>query len=240
MTVPDSSLEAISADAPRPAVRVLDVFAVFFFSILTAAVGISVGAAIGGSESYAAQCGSLIGLWCGLIPGTILISKVRGTGNIVTDFRVRFRFPSDLRGVAVGLGCQLLALPALYWAIDQLSSQDIIKKISEPAKDLTDNARGGGFYFMAVLLVVGAPVVEEIFYRGMLLTSLERRMPAWPAILMTGFVFGLVHFNFFTLPGLALFGVALAWLAHRYERLGPAILAHMTFNLVTVIALWHG
>lgn len=240
MTVPDSFLEVVSDDTPRPAVRLLDVFAVFFFSFLTAAVGIAVGVAIGGDDSYAVTCGSLIGLWCGLIPGTLLISRVRGTGNIVRDFRLRFSFPSDLLGVAVGLGCQLVGLPVIYRVIDALSAEDVIEKLGEPAKDLTDNAHGIGFYFMAVLLVIGAPVVEEIFYRGMLLTSLERRLPAWPAIITTGVIFGAVHFNIYTLPGLALFGVALAWLAHRSSRLGPAIVAHATFNLVTVIALWYG
>lgn len=240
MTASDSYPEVVSHDAPRPDVRLLDVFAVFFFSFLTAAVGIAVGVAIGGDESYAVTCGSLIGLWCGLIPGTLLISKVRGTGNIVADFRLRFSFPSDLWGVAVGLGCQLIGLPVIYRVIDALSSEDVIKKLSEPAKDLTDNAHGAGFFVMAILLVIGAPVVEEIFYRGMLLTSLERRLPAWPAVITTGVIFGAVHFNIYTLPGLALFGIALSWLAHRSGRLGPSIVAHASFNLVTVIALWHG
>jgi membrane protease YdiL (CAAX protease family) len=240
MTSSDLPTATVSEDAPRPAVRMLDVAAVFFLSFLTGAIGVGVGAAVGGTGSYAETCGSLIGLWAGLIPGTILISRIRGTGNLIEDFRVRFKFPSDLRGLAVGLACQFLLLPIIYVIIELLGSGDITKKLEEPAKDLTSNAHGPGFFFLAVLLVIGAPVVEEIFYRGMLLTSLERWKPGWPAIVITGVIFGAVHFDIYTLPGLAAFGIVLAWMAHRYERLGPTMLAHAAFNLVTVIALWHG
>jgi membrane protease YdiL (CAAX protease family) len=194
---------------------------------------------VGGTGSYAETIGSLVGLWAGLIPGTLLVCRVRATGNVVKDLGLRFSFPGDLIGIVVGLGSQFLLLPIVY-AVIQIFSGDLTKRLEEPAKDLTDNAHGGGFMLLAVLLVVGAPLVEEIFYRGLLLRSLKRYVPAWPAIILCGAIFGAAHFDLVTLPGLALFGVLLAWLAHRSGRLGPNIVAHAAFNAATVAILWHG
>lgn len=240
MTFPNPTTEIVPADEPRSEIRLFDVVAVFFLSMVTASVGYAVGNSIGGTGSYAETCAGLIGLWAGLIPGTLLICRLRATGNPTTDLGLRFKFPSDLTGAAVGIACQFVMLPLIYVIVQLFVSRDLTKDLEAPAKDLTNNAHGAGFYFLAVLLVIGAPVVEEIYYRGMLLRSLKRHMPPWPAIIVTGLVFGAAHFDLVTLPGLAAFGMVLAYLSHRSGRLGPNILAHAAFNLVTVIALWHG
>ncbi len=226
-------------DEQRSEIRPFDVAAVFFFSMVTAVVGFSIGTAIGGSGSYAETCAGLIGLWAGLIPGSLLILRVRATGSFVKDLGLRFEFPRDLKGILYGLGSQFILLPVIYVFVQWALSRDLTKDLEAPAKDLTQNAHGPGFFFLAVLLVIGAPVVEEIFYRGLLLRSLRRYLPVWPSLVLNGFIFGAVHFDLVTLPGLAAFGIVLAWLAQRSGRLGPNIIAHAVFNAATVIALWN-
>lgn len=170
----------------------------------------------------------------------MVVCRVRETGNLVEDLGLKFRFPSDLRGILYGLGSQFLLLPIVYTVIQVFVSHDLTKDLEKPARDLTNDAHGPGFWLLAVVLVVGAPLVEEIFYRGLLLRSLKRHLPAPAAIVVCGVTFGAAHFDLVTLPGLALFGIVLAYLAHRSGRLGPNIIAHAAFNAVTVIALWHG
>ncbi|HVT78547.1 MAG TPA: CPBP family intramembrane glutamic endopeptidase [Acidimicrobiales bacterium] len=181
-----------------------------------------------------------MGLWFGLIPGAILVCRLRGTGSLVKDLGLTFRFPADLIGIPAGLASQFVLLPLIYVVVQLFVNHDLTKDLQKPAQDLTDNAHGTGFWLLAVLLVVGAPLVEEIFYRGMLLRSLKRSLPAWPSIVTCGVVFGAAHFDLVTLPGLAAFGIVLAWLSDRSDRLGPNILAHAAFNAATVVALWHG
>jgi uncharacterized protein len=224
----------------RSEVRLYDVAAVFFCSMVTGSVGFVVGNAIGGAGSYAETIGGLVGLWAGLVPGTILVCRVRETGNVRADLGLAFRFPRDLIGIVVGLASQFLLLPIVYVVIQLFVSHDLTEDLEKPAKELTDNAHGGGFILLAVLLVVGAPLVEELFYRGLLLRSLNRYVPAIPSIVLCGVVFGAAHFDLVTLPGLALFGMVLAWLAQRNGRLGPSVLAHAAFNAATVVLLWHG
>jgi membrane protease YdiL (CAAX protease family) len=180
----------------------------------------------------------LVGLWAGLVPGTIFVCRMRATGNVVVDLGLRFKFPGDLWGVLVGLGSQFLLLPVVYLFI-QLFTRDLSEELEKPAKELTDNAHGIGFYVLAVLLVVGAPLVEELFYRGLLLRSLKRYMPVPLSLIVCGVVFGAAHFNVLTLPGLALFGIVLAYLAERSGRLGPNVIAHAVFNATTVAFLWN-
>jgi membrane protease YdiL (CAAX protease family) len=208
--------------------------------MVTGSIGLTIGAAIGGVDSYAETIGSLVGLWAGLVPGTILVCRVRETGNLRTDLGLKFRFPGDMIGVVYGVASQFILLPVVYLIVQALVSRDLTKDLEKPAKDLTDNAHGPGFALLAVLLVIGAPLVEELFYRGLLLRSLKRYLPAIPSLITCGVVFGAAHFDLVTLPGLALFGIVLAWLSLRSGRLGPNIVAHAAFNAVTVAILWHG
>jgi membrane protease YdiL (CAAX protease family) len=224
---------------PRSEIRLFDVVAIFFLAeFVTGLLGYELGTAVGGD--YAINIGGIVGIWVGIIPAAIFVCRKRATGNLVRDVGLRFQFPADLIGIPVGLGSQFLLLPIVYAVIQTVLHRDLTKELEQPAHDLTNNAHGPGFWVLAVLLIVGAPLVEEIFYRGMLLPSLKRYLPPIPSILVCGLIFGAAHFDLVTLPGLALFGAVLAWLAHRSGRLGPNVIAHAAFNAATVAILWHG
>ncbi len=89
------------------------------------------------------------------------------------------------------------------------------------------------------VLAVGAPIVEELFFRGVLLRSLLGRMATPLAILATALLFALAHFEAVQFAGLAAFGVVLGVLAWRTGRLAPGIAAHAAFNASAVISLTH-
>jgi hypothetical protein len=99
----------------------------------------------------------------------------------------------------------------------------------------------------APLLVLGsvlvAPAAEELFYRGMLFPALRRRMDLWPAMGLSGVLFGLSHLQT-TLDGYLLvlliiipLGMFLAWLYERTGSIVAPVLAHATFNLIQVVVL---
>jgi membrane protease YdiL (CAAX protease family) len=95
-----------------------------------------------------------------------------------------------------------------------------------------------GVLLLVVIVGICAPVIEEIFYRGLFQQSLLKRgLPPAAAIGINATVFGLSHGELLQLPALILFGVVAGILAHRAGRLGPAIAAHVVFNMVTVVAL---
>ncbi|HVE94900.1 MAG TPA: type II CAAX endopeptidase family protein [Acidimicrobiales bacterium] len=220
-----------------PACNLIDWIAVFFASIVTAVAGSAIGAEIGGSGSLTETAGGLIGLWAAIVPSAILLSRVRGTGNLARDFGLRFE-RSDWLGVPIGLASQIVLLPLVYGALQLLTDRDIVEELREPAEELTNQAgTDGAFVFLAVLLIVGAPLAEEIFYRGMLFVALRARTTVAITIVVSGFVFAIAHLLPLLIPGLAAFGMVLAWVRARTGRLGMAVVAHATFNAVTVAAL---
>ncbi len=106
------------------------------------------------------------------------------------------------------------------------------------ALSLVDSIHGPVDLVALVLgVVVGAPIVEELFYRGVVQRSLVDRFGPVAGITSASLLFGAVHFSWVNLAPLTVVGAGFGMLAHKYGRLLPAIVAHMTFNAVTVIAL---
>jgi membrane protease YdiL (CAAX protease family) len=178
-----------------------------------------------------------LGLWFGLLGVPVVATRLKGNG-IIADLHVRARVADAWRGGVVGVLLQLVALPLLYWPLLNILHKGA-SDLDGPARAMTDRADGAVGVILLVLIVgVGAPIVEEIFYRGLFQGALLKRgLPPAAAITISATVFGLSHGELLQLPALILFGVVAGVLAHRSARLGPAIAAHVAFNMVTVISL---
>lgn len=84
---------------------------------------------------------------------------------------------------------------------------------------------------------VGAPVVEELFYRGVVQRSLVGRLGPFLGITIASLIFGAVHFRLVELAPLAAVGAGLGILYWKTGRLLPAIMGHVTFNMLTLVNL---
>ncbi len=88
-----------------------------------------------------------------------------------------------------------------------------------------------------ILLIVVAPVAEEIFFRGFLYQAFRNSFGVWPGAILSGLVFGVIHFEFFKLVQLAILGVILALLFERTQSLWPPIMLHAINNTLAFIYL---
>jgi membrane protease YdiL (CAAX protease family) len=177
-----------------------------------------------------------LGLWIGMLGVPVVASKLKGHGP-VRDYGLRLEGWDAPLGFAAGLLTQLLLIPLLYGPIFWLTDLDS-SDLEDPARGLTDRATDSFGITMLILIVgIGAPIVEEIFYRGLLQRSLERRFGVWPGILGSALLFGASHFQLLQLPALVLFGIVLGLLAQRTGRLAAPIAAHIVFNMTTVLFL---
>lgn len=175
-----------------------------------------------------------IPLWLGYGGVPWWVSRTKGYG-LTYDFGWKFTAEDVLYGLGLGVVVQVVAVPLLYIPIFLIFGEH---DVSEAARQLTDRATTPlDVATLIVVVAIGAPYIEELFFRGLLLQSLKTRFGSTAAIVISALIFGAVHLQLLQFPALVLFGLVAAWLTIRSERLGPAIFAHMGFNLVTVVAL---
>ncbi len=171
-------------------------------------------------------------LWIGLIGAVIIVSRTWGTGSLRRDYGFRFA-AVDVVGVPIGVLVQLVFVPVLYKLLPFIDTSSV----QEPAKKLTERATGWGVALLVLLVVVGAPIVEELFFRGLLMRSIQAQFSDWIALVGSSVLFALAHFQTTTVPALVLFGMVAGYMAQRTKRLGMSIFAHAGFNATTVVAL---
>ncbi|XP_057786808.1 uncharacterized protein LOC131004202 [Salvia miltiorrhiza] len=82
----------------------------------------------------------------------------------------------------------------------------------------------------ALVLVVCAPLWEEIVFRGFLLPSLTKYMPVWCSILLSSVAFALAHFNVQRMLPLIFLGVVMGVTYSRSRNLLPSMLLHSLWN----------
>lgn len=175
-------------------------------------------------------------LWVGMLGAVVAVLR-RGGGDPRRDLGLRARLGDVPLGVALGVACQLLLVPVVSWPWVRLLGQDS-SELREPACRLADKADDPvGVVLLFLITVVGAPIVEELFFRGFAQRAAVARLGRPLGVGLTSVLFGLVHFQPLQLPALVAFGVVLGVLADRTGRLGPSIVTHMAFNATTIVSL---
>ena len=199
--------------------------------------------AISGDDelSLAGQAFSQIALWTGMVGAAVVASHRKGAGTLAEDFGFRGKWTDIGLGLVVALAVQLLVLPAIAYLLRPLLGEP---EVSGPVQDLLDKSQGLAFAGLILSVAVGAPIVEELFFRGLLLRSLQRRVPDWAAVVVSAIAFGIAHGSalpvdavLLVMISLTVFGAILAVLAIRTGRLGPSIVTHAVFNLFTLLYL---
>jgi uncharacterized protein len=160
-----------------------------------------------------------------LVPMAIAATQgAKGLGEILRRLGVRpFRL-SAFKWMAAAIGAYLL-FAALYSLL-----------IVEPKQE--DIAEGFGSVPVQILLIViAAPMSEEVCFRGMLFGGLRRNFARIPAALLAGLIFGGLHAltGITAVPPLIVFGFVLCLLYEKTGSIVPGILLHMLNNSVALL-----
>lgn len=195
------------------------------------------GAAVLPGSSAAQLLLGEMGLWFGL-GGTCLVASRRfGSGSVVRDFGLRFRLIDLAYGPIAALACVFAAgfVGAAFHGSQFAGSNTNI--ITSQQGNTT------GVAIVTVIASIGAPVFEELFFRGFLRLSLASRLGVG-AIWVQAMFFGLAHYQFgLGLRNVSVFcatagiGVVLGYTAHLNRRLGPGMVAHGLFNLFVTLTI---
>jgi membrane protease YdiL (CAAX protease family) len=138
--------------------------------------------------------------------------------------------------IGAGLGWALhWIVAALYWVIERLGAD---LDVDGPARSIAD--RAVGFWprlGLVLLVVVGAPLFEEFFYRGCVQRRLVAAFGPAAALLGSSALFAVAHLQLVQFPGLLLVGLGLGGVNLYTGRAGSNTVGHAVFNLLTVLTL---
>jgi membrane protease YdiL (CAAX protease family) len=154
-----------------------------------------------------------------------------------------------LRDVGAGLvtGAVLVVLATVTAAVMITVATALLGHAPPEAEQVDPCVRGSALALLGPVVILGAPVAEEIFFRGFLFRGLRRRFRFWPAALISGLAFGAVHIIPMTArqaagtaliaPALFVVGTGLAFVYERRKSLLAPVTAHVVFNVVGFVAI---
>lgn len=192
-----------------------------------------------GAPLLAALLVSQAALWAVLFATCVTASRGWGSG----DWRADFGFSLRWRDLWSGVG-----LFFLTGAFSALAAAPLLghRSLRGTNTAIFDHFRHNNLTYaiVAALGIIGAPLFEELFFRGLLYQSLASRMPVGVAAVVQGVLFGLAHtnpaivtHNVSVVVGIGAMGIALGLARHYYRRLGPGMVGHGLHNLLVTIVI---
>ncbi len=160
-----------------------------------------------------------------LVP--MALASIRGAASmreILARLGARLFRPGALKWMAAAIGAYLL-FTALYSQLIVVPHQ----------KDIAEGF--GPIPIQVALIVIAAPISEEVCFRGMLFGGLRTKLPRIAAALLSGLIFGGLHAltGVSAVPPLIAFGFILALLYEKTGSIVPGILLHMLNNSVALL-----
>ncbi len=176
---------------------------------------------------------SQLALWVGFLGAVVVASWRNGTHSLVRDYGLSWpRWRDVTAGVTGGFLGRVPSTLILILIVVATTGFNISNAAGHDIDGATPEGTAG-WVIMGLFLVVGAPFVEELLFRGLIQGAFTRRLGATPAIFVTALIFSFAHvLNEGPFAPFILFPPALilGYLRNRYGRLAPGMIAHATFN----------
>jgi membrane protease YdiL (CAAX protease family) len=165
------------------------------------------------------------------------VARARGAG-LADDFGLKMKLSDIATGAALCIAGLILAgitATIIFELLDQ--------EPTATAAELVEDSEGGNgltiwIYLFAFLAATLIPLVEELVYRGLWWSALEKRGMHPVAILaLTSAIFALVHLEPVRTPVLFVLGLAIGLGRLVTGRIAASIAAHMYVNAMGMIFL---
>lgn len=85
--------------------------------------------------------------------------------------------------------------------------------------------------FSFILMVIAAPILEELIFRGIILDGLLKNNSPTKSIMISSLLFGLVHLNPWQFIAGFIIGIFSGWVYYRTKNLLLSIIIHASANL---------
>jgi CAAX protease family protein len=171
-----------------------------------------------------------------------IVQLATALGFLLVPIAIATRWGDSSVGVALGrLGVRGFRPGAFKWMLAAVGAYLVFAALyagifgSPHQEDIAESF--GALPVQILLIVIAAPVSEEVCFRGMLFGGLRTRMPRLAAAAISAVIFGGLH----VLTGISavwplmFFGFVLALLYEKTGSIVPGILLHMLNNSIALI-----
>ena len=172
-----------------------------------------------------------------LIPMILLFIYLDGS---LERTKVLLHIGSLKRGLFLGLGIPVFAMivdniAVLIYAIAFIFFFGEPTTITELPGGTSWDSSPVALILTFISICILTPISEELLFRGYILDALNRLHGKWPAIIISSIIFGMVHFDPFTMGMATIGGVIYGWIRMRTGSLVPGIVAHAMWNTMALM-----
>ncbi|MGC3959252.1 MAG: CPBP family intramembrane metalloprotease [Verrucomicrobiota bacterium] len=151
----------------------------------------------------------------------------------LTGFGLQTR---PIKAVSLGVLACIVFLPA-GWGLQIVSIQvmhflGIEASVQPTLLAMRNSGSTAQLAALGVVVILLAPLAEELLFRGILYPSLKRTGYPQIALWATSSLFALIHFNLAAFLPLLLLALTLTWLYEETDNLVAPITAHVVFNAI--------
>lgn len=166
----------------------------------------------------------------------VLLYKFRVNKNklllMIRDYKKKINI-KELCGVVatqlcLSMGISLLLIGIVYFIfpnmLNNLLSESSVSEVSTY----------GGLFISMLITVVGAPIMEELFFRAIIFKRISRKFNIYIGIVISSLVFGLLHIELAVI-GAFIFGLACCILYIKYKNILIPMTVHFLNNLIAFL-----
>ena len=180
-------------------------------------------------------------VWLPLAGWPWLTTYLQGNG-VRIDLGYVFRRVDLLWGIGGGVACFVLATPVGWLTEHFFGSFDSAAGNAA----LQSNSPRWVLVLYAIMICVGAPLFEELAFRGLVFAAVAKRMARhqtsvrmvlgiaglWSTMLFAG-----IHLELIRVPVLLVIGAVLSYLRARTGRVGSSVIAHAVNNIPGALSI---
>lgn len=188
----------------------------------------------GGTGAAWSIVAELVIPWLALAGWPLYVARSKGNGP-----RLDYRLGLTWRGAGIGVLGGLFALGAasvVQWLTQLVVGHPFDSTVGQLADTVAHDRLA--LVVFAACAAFGAPVAEEIAFRGLVFGSLRKfGLPVLWSVGYTGLAFAIFHLEPVRLPLLLTIGLVLTGVRAYTDSTGASVVAHMTVNIPGALAI---
>ena len=166
-----------------------------------------------------------------LVPLSIVIYSKK---SVKETFKLKLCKPGQF------LGGIIFGIAVIFWnLIVSAISTAIFKDSATSSQEGLQVYMPDSFVLGLLVLAVTPAICEEMFFRGYVFSSLEKKLKLATAILLSAALFGVFHMSLAKLLSTAFLGGMIALVGHKTKSIFPGMMIHFMNNTLACVAMYY-